>query len=145
MLIHLGMLRGVLDRGDAGAPWCSALVLYLVRIFAIGAGYHRYFSHRAFRTSRVFQFCLAFLAQTSAQRGILWWAANHRQHHKYSDTELDVHSPVRRGFFYSHVGWIFVPRNNDTDYTAVRDLAPMSRNWCGSTGSPICRRRCSRW
>ena len=61
-------------------------VLYLVRIFAIGAGYHRYFAHRAFRTTRVFQFCLAFLAQTSAQRGILWWAAKHRQHHKYSDT-----------------------------------------------------------
>jgi stearoyl-CoA desaturase (Delta-9 desaturase) len=94
-----------------------------VRIFAIGAGYHRYFAHRAYRTSRVFQFCLAFLAQTSAQRGILWWAARHRRHHKYSDTELDVHSPVQRGFLYAHVGWIFVPRNNNTDYAMVRDLA----------------------
>jgi stearoyl-CoA desaturase (delta-9 desaturase) len=91
------------------------VALYLVRIFAIGAGYHRYFAHRAFRTSRVFQFMLAFMAQTSAQRGILWWAANHRRHHKHSDTELDVHSPVQRGFLYSHVGWIFVPRNKDTD------------------------------
>src|SRR6185437_9411120 len=100
-----------------------AVVLYLVRMFAIGAGYHRYFAHRAFRTSRVFQFCLAFLAQTSAQRGILWWAANHRRHHKYSDTELDVHSPIVRGFLYSHVGWIFVPRNNETDYSGVRDLS----------------------
>ena len=99
------------------------VVLYLVRIFAIGAGYHRYFAHRAFRTSRVFQFVLAFLAQTSAQRGILWWASKHRRHHKYSDTELDVHSPVQRGFLYAHVGWIFVPRNNDTDYAMVRDLA----------------------
>jgi stearoyl-CoA desaturase (delta-9 desaturase) len=98
------------------------VVLYLVRIFAIGAGYHRYFAHRAFRTSRVFQFVLAFLAQTSAQRGILWWASKHRRHHKYSDTELDVHSPVQRGFLYAHVGWIFVPRNNDTDYAMVRDL-----------------------
>ena len=98
------------------------VVLYLVRIFAIGAGYHRYFSHRAFRTGRVFQFVLAFLAQTSAQRGILWWASKHRRHHKYSDTELDVHSPVQRGFLYAHVGWIFVPRNNDTDYAMVRDL-----------------------
>jgi stearoyl-CoA desaturase (Delta-9 desaturase) len=99
------------------------LVLYLVRIFAIGAGYHRYFAHRAFRTSRIFQFCLAFLAQTSAQRGVLWWAAKHRWHHKYSDTELDVHSPVQRGFLYAHVGWIFVPRNNETNYAMVRDLA----------------------
>ena len=71
----------------------------------------------------ILQFCLAFLAQTSAQRGILWWAAKHRRHHKYSDTELDVHSPVQRGFLYSHVGWIFVPRNDDTDYAIVRDLA----------------------
>jgi len=99
------------------------VVLYLVRIFAIGAGYHRYFAHRAFRTTRLFQFCLAFLAQTSAQRGILWWAANHRQHHRHSDTAADVHSPVQRGFLYAHIGWIFVPRNNDTDYAAVRDLA----------------------
>ncbi|MGA8195731.1 MAG: acyl-CoA desaturase [Acetobacteraceae bacterium] len=99
------------------------VALYLVRIFAIGAGYHRYFAHRAFRTSRVFQFMLAFMAQTSAQRGILWWAANHRRHHKHSDTELDVHSPVQRGFLYSHVGWIFVPRNNDTDYAMIRDMA----------------------
>jgi stearoyl-CoA desaturase (delta-9 desaturase) len=99
------------------------VALYLVRIFAIGAGYHRYFAHRAFRTSRVFQFILAFMAQTSAQRGILWWAANHRRHHKHSDTELDVHSPVQRGFLYAHVGWIFVPRNNDTDYAMIRDMA----------------------
>jgi stearoyl-CoA desaturase (Delta-9 desaturase) len=122
VLIHLGCFAAIWT----GLTWRAAilaLVLYLVRIFAVGAGYHRYFAHRAFRTSRAFQFGLAFLAQTSAQRGILWWAANHRQHHKYSDTELDVHSPVARGFLYSHVGWIFVPRNNDTDYTAVRDLA----------------------
>jgi stearoyl-CoA desaturase (delta-9 desaturase) len=99
------------------------VALYLVRIFAIGAGYHRYFAHRAFRTSRIFQFVLAFLAQTSAQRGVLWWAANHRRHHKHSDTELDVHSPVQRGFLYAHVGWIFVPRNNTTDYAMIRDMA----------------------
>jgi stearoyl-CoA desaturase (delta-9 desaturase) len=122
LLIHVGCFAAIWT----AVTWRAvalALVLYLVRIFAIGAGYHRYFAHRAFRTSRTVQFCLAFLAQTSAQRGILWWAAKHRRHHKYSDTELDVHSPVLRGFLFSHVGWIFVPRNNNTDYTAVRDLA----------------------
>jgi len=97
--------------------------LYVLRIFAIGAGYHRYFAHRAFRTSRAFQFILGFLAQTSAQRGVLWWAAHHRRHHKYSDTELDVHSPILRSFLYAHVGWILVPRNESTDRDAVRDLA----------------------
>ena len=142
VLIHAGCFAALWT----GLTWRAlvlAVVLYMVRIFAIGAGYHRYFSHRAFRTGRVFQFCLAFLAQTSAQRGALWWAAKHRQHHKYSDTDLDVHSPVRHGFLYSHVGWIFVPRNDATDYATVRDFAD-TRNWCGSIGNPICRRRCSR-
>jgi stearoyl-CoA desaturase (delta-9 desaturase) len=121
LLLHLACFAAFWT-GVTPRALVLGVVLYLVRIFAIGAGYHRYFSHRAFRTGRVFQFVLAFMAQTSAQRGILWWASKHRRHHKYSDTELDVHSPVQRGFLYAHVGWIFVPRNNDTDYAMVRDL-----------------------
>ena len=121
VLIHLACFA-VFWSGVTVPALVLGLALYLLRMFAIGAGYHRYFAHRAYRTSRAFQFGLAFLAQTSAQRGILWWAANHRRHHRYSDTELDVHSPVVRGFLYAHAGWIFVPRNNHTDYSAVRDL-----------------------
>jgi stearoyl-CoA desaturase (delta-9 desaturase) len=94
-----------------------------LRIFAIGAGYHRYFSHRAYATSRAFQFCLAFLAQSSAQKSVLWWAAKHRHHHLHSDTEEDVHSPRRHGFLYSHVGWIFARRHDTTNMAKVADLA----------------------
>ena len=122
LLIHVGCLGAIWT----GVTWDAVVLavgLYVLRIFAIGAGYHRYFAHRAYRTNRVFQFVLGFLAQTSAQRGVLWWAARHRQHHRHSDTEADVHSPVQRGFLYAHVGWIFVPRNDATDYAAVRDLA----------------------
>lgn len=122
VLIHIGCFAALWT----GVTWRAvllAIALYLVRIFAIGAGYHRYFAHRAYRTTRLFQFCLGFIAQTSAQKGILWWASKHRLHHKYSDTVDDVHSPVQSGFFYSHVGWIFVPRNDATDYGVVRDLA----------------------
>jgi stearoyl-CoA desaturase (delta-9 desaturase) len=122
VLIHIGCFAALWT----GVTWRAvllAIALYWVRLFAIGAGYHRYFAHRAFRTTRLFQFCLGFMAQTSAQKGILWWAAKHRLHHKYSDTVDDVHSPVQRGFFYSHVGWIFVPSNDATDYAVVRDLA----------------------
>ena len=122
LLIHLSCLAAIWT----GITWRAvalALALYMLRLFAIGAGYHRYFAHRAFSTSRICQFVLAFLAQTSAQRGILWWASHHRNHHRYSDTTDDVHSPVQSGFFYSHLGWIFVPRNDSTDYSAVRDLA----------------------
>jgi len=91
-------------------------------MFGVTAGYHRYFSHRSFKTSRVGQFLLAVLAQSSAQRGVIWWAAIHRHHHLHSDTELDVHSPRHRGFLYSHVGWIFSRRNDEVDYSTVPDL-----------------------
>ena len=97
--------------------------LYVLRIVAIGAGYHRYFAHRAYKTSRAVQFLLAFLAETSAQRGVLWWAAKHRRHHSHSDTERDVHSPRQHGFLYAHLGWIFTPRHGATDYDAIADFA----------------------
>jgi stearoyl-CoA desaturase (delta-9 desaturase) len=91
-------------------------------MFAIGAGYHRYFSHRSFSTSRPFQFVLAFLAQSSAQKSVLWWAAKHRDHHLHSDTERDVHSPRQTGFFYSHLGWIFSRKHDRADLSKVADL-----------------------
>ena len=121
LLVHLACFAAFWT-GVTRAALLLGIGLYLLRMFAITAGYHRYFSHRAFRTSRVFQFVLAAVAQTSAQKGALWWAAHHRRHHRYSDTELDVHSPAQRGFLYAHVGWIFVPRNDPTDHAAIRDL-----------------------
>jgi stearoyl-CoA desaturase (delta-9 desaturase) len=99
------------------------LVLYWLRIFAIGAGYHRYFSHRAYRTSRAFQFVLAALSQSSAQKSVLWWAAKHRHHHLHSDTGSDVHSPRHKGFIYSHLGWIFARQHDATDLVKVADFA----------------------
>src|SRR5580704_3550557 len=109
-----------------GVTWQALALgagLYWLRIFAIGAGYHRYFSHRAFSTSRAFQFVLAFLSQSTAQNSVLWWAAMHRNHHLYSDTALDTHSPRRRGFIYAHVGWIFDSKHAKTDLVRVADLA----------------------
>jgi stearoyl-CoA desaturase (Delta-9 desaturase) len=97
--------------------------LYWLRIFAIGAGYHRYFSHRAYETSRVFQFALAVLAQSTSQKSVLWWAANHRDHHLHSDTELDVHSPRQMGFIYSHLGWIFSRGQETMNFNRIADFA----------------------
>jgi stearoyl-CoA desaturase (Delta-9 desaturase) len=122
VLAHVGCLAAFWS----GVTWRAlaiCLALYWIRIFAIGAGYHRYFSHRAYSTGRAFQFCLAFLAQSSAQSSVLWWAAKHRQHHRYSDTAQDTHSPGRQGLIYSHVGWIFDRKNRTTDLTAIDDLA----------------------
>jgi stearoyl-CoA desaturase (Delta-9 desaturase) len=100
-----------------------ALGLYYLRMFGITAGYHRYFAHRSYKTSRPVQFLLAFLGATSAQKGVLWWAAHHRDHHKYSDQPEDIHSPVQRGFWWSHVGWILSPKNDRTKIERIRDFA----------------------
>jgi stearoyl-CoA desaturase (delta-9 desaturase) len=92
-------------------------------MFAITGFYHRYFSHRTFRTSRFMQFLFALLGATSMQRGALWWAAHHRQHHRYSDGQKDVHSPIRQGFWWSHCLWFTCEAHFPTDYAKVKDLA----------------------
>ena len=122
VLVHLACLA-VIWSGITWQAVVIGVVLYWLRIFAIGAGYHRYFSHRAYSTSRVFQFILAVFAQTTAQKSVLWWAAKHRHHHLHSDTRQDVHSPRHTGFFYSHVGWIFSRRHGSTDLVKVDDFA----------------------
>ena len=103
--IHL-MCLWVVQTGISLELVALGIASYYLRMFAITAGYHRYFSHRSYKTSRVFQFLLAFFAMTSAQKGVLWWASHHRHHHKHSDREQDRHSPLQRGFWFSHVGWI---------------------------------------
>ncbi len=122
VLVHVACLAAFWT----GVTWTAlalCIALYWLRIFGIGAGYHRYFSHRSYSTSRVFQFVLALLSQSTTQKSVLWWAAKHRHHHLHSDTELDVHSPRHRGFLYSHVGWIFAHRHDTTDLVKVEDFA----------------------
>jgi stearoyl-CoA desaturase (delta-9 desaturase) len=121
VLVHLACLA-VFWTGVTWQALALGIALYWLRIFAIGAGYHRYFSHRAYATSRAFQFVLAVLAQSTAQKSVLWWAAKHRHHHLYSDTEDDVHSPRQRGFLYSHMGWVFASRHDTFDAVKVDDL-----------------------
>ena len=107
-----------------GFSWVAlwiALGLYAVRMFAITGFYHRYFSHKAFRTSRPVQFLFAMIGASSVQRGPLWWAAHHRHHHRHADTELDMHSP-RHGFFRSHMGWFLTKRGFATNFGNIPDL-----------------------
>lgn len=121
VLIHLAVLAIFW----VGASWTAlavCLLLYVVRMFAITGGYHRYFSHRSFDTSRLFQFILAFVGATSAQKGPLWWASHHRHHHRHSDTEEDIHSPGLRGFWWAHVGWVLSDKYLKADMNSVKDL-----------------------
>ncbi len=96
--------------------------LYFIRMFGITAGYHRYFAHCAYKTSRLFQFVLAWLGCSALQKGPLWWASNHRRHHKHSDQEDDPHSPIKHGVWWSHVGWVLSTRNRGKDFSNMRDL-----------------------
>ena len=120
--VHVAAIVGVAVLGWSWSGLALAAGSYVARMFFVTAGYHRYFSHRSFKTSRWFQFVLAFGAQSAMQRGVLWWAANHRHHHRYSDTPEDLHSP-RRGFWWSHVGWNTSSMGDETKLELVRDLA----------------------
>jgi stearoyl-CoA desaturase (Delta-9 desaturase) len=104
----------------------TALILFAITLslrgFLITAGYHRYFAHRSFRLGRVAQFLIAFGATTAAQKGPLWWAGHHRVHHRYADTDADLHSP-KRGFWWSHVGWILCDKYGATQQNEIKDFA----------------------
>ena len=122
IIVHLACFAAIWT-GVTAEALALGIGLYWLRIFTIGAGYHRYFSHRAYETSRTFQFVLAFMAQSTSQKSVLWWAANHRDHHLHSDTELDVHSPRHTGFIYSHVGWIFSRGQETMNVNRIADFA----------------------
>lgn len=117
---------GILCSGWSWSGLLLALCLYTVRMFGLTAGYHRYFSHRSYKTSRAFQFMLALLGSTATQKGVLWWAAHHRAHHKYSDTPRDIHSVRQHGFWWAHVKWILVKRYVETDWARIKDFSRYS-------------------
>jgi stearoyl-CoA desaturase (Delta-9 desaturase) len=133
--VHVAAVVGVVALGASWRGLALAAALYYVRMFGVTAGYHRYFSHRSFRTSRPTQLFFALLAMSSSQKGVLWWAGHHRAHHKFSDQEGDVHSVLLDGFFWSHVGWILSSKHEATDEARVRDLAKfpelawLNRHW----------------
>jgi len=121
ILLHVACL-GVffVDLNVLALSLCG--VCYFLQMVGITVGYHRYFSHRSYKTSRVFQFVLACLGCSAAQRGPLWWAAQHRHHHRNSDNPEDRHSPVAHGFWWSHIGWVLAKDAEKMDEQSVRDL-----------------------
>ena len=103
--------------------WLLCISLYFIRMFFVTGGYHRYFAHATYKTSRFVQFLIEYFAQSSVQKGVLHWAANHRVHHKYSDTPKDPHSKKIYGLYYSHVGWILGPDYKETKFNLIKDYA----------------------
>jgi stearoyl-CoA desaturase (delta-9 desaturase) len=122
VLVHLLPVLAIFT-GVSVRAVVLCLVLYFGRMWFITAGYHRYFSHRAYRANRFWQFVLALGGGTAAQKGALWWASHHRDHHRTSDSERDVHSPTQKGFWWSHVGWILCDKYSSTDYDRIKDFS----------------------
>jgi stearoyl-CoA desaturase (delta-9 desaturase) len=122
IFLHL-MCFGVIWVGWSWTAVGVAVLLYFVRMFAITGFYHRYFSHKAFKTHRFWQFMFGILGSSCVQRGPLWWAAHHRHHHRFTDQEQDVHSPSLHGFWWSHIGWLTSRANFPTHYKYVAEWA----------------------
>lgn len=121
IVVHLVCLAVFWVGWDWTAVGMCALSFF-IRKFGITGGFHRYFSHRSYKTSRFFQFILAFIGGASAQKGAIWWAAHHRHHHKHSDTHEDLHSAQLEGFYWSHVGWVMSDEYEEFDDKSVQDL-----------------------
>lgn len=122
LLIHFAPILAFWT-GVTSFDWILCISLYFIRMFFVTGGYHRYFSHSTYKTSRFVQFIIAFWAETSIQKGVLHWAANHRTHHKHSDTPKDPHSKKLYGFWYSHIGWILGPDYKETKLNLIKDFA----------------------
>src|SRR6516225_12093659 len=120
--VHVGALLVIF----AGWSWTAvvfAFLLYAIRFFAITGFYHRYFSHRTFKTWRIVQFIFAAIGCSAVQRGPLWWAAHHRNHHVHSDDSEDLHSPRQHGFWWAHFGWFLTPKAFRTNFKVIPDYA----------------------
>jgi stearoyl-CoA desaturase (Delta-9 desaturase) len=120
--VHALAITGVILTGFSWLGVALAVACYVPRMFFVTGAYHRYFSHRSFKTSRWFQFVLALGATLTAQKGPLWWAAHHRVHHKLSDEPGDLHSVVQSGFWWAHHGWILSRDLEATDLSRIKDF-----------------------
>ena len=122
ILLHLGIFA-VFWVGWSPIAIGFAIFFYALRMFGITAFYHRYFSHKTFKTSRPAQFIFAVIGAAATQRGPLWWASNHRHHHVHSDKPSDIHSPKQSGFLWSHMGWFLSKKNFKTNFERIQDFA----------------------
>jgi len=100
-------------------------VSHFLRAIGLTLAFHRYFAHRAFKMNRVTQFVWAFIGTAAMQKGPLWWAGHHVNHHKYADREGDPHSPMVSGLYYAHIGWFL----NDTKHDRLETTNPVVRDF----------------
>jgi len=95
---------------------------HFLRAVGLTLCFHRHMAHRAFKMNRAARFVWAFIGTSAMQKGPLWWAGHHRQHHKYSDQEDDPHSPIVRTVWWAHIGWVISGRYGRPPEGAMRDF-----------------------
>lgn len=120
---HIIAIGGAVYYGVTWPALIFALGTYYFRHFAVAGFYHRYFSHRSFKTSRAFQFIMALWGATSGHKGPLSWATSHRNHHRYVEKNGDPHSPHVLGFWEAYMGWVLRTDALPTDMKVMKDFA----------------------
>ncbi len=118
---HFACLGALFTGVSASALWV-AFTMYVVRAFGVTAGFHRLLAHGGYQVGRGMRFLLTLLGSLAIQGGPLWWVSHHRNHHRYTETDRDIHSPVQRGFWYSHMGWMWDPACFEGSATNVKEL-----------------------
>jgi stearoyl-CoA desaturase (Delta-9 desaturase) len=98
---------------------------HFLRAVGLTLAYHRYYAHRAFKMGRITRFVWTFIGAAAMQKGPLWWAGHHVNHHKFADRDGDPHSPMVSGVYYAHIGWFL----NDTKYDRVDATNPVLRDF----------------
>lgn len=112
-------------------PFSAGLLLlwavsHFLRAIGLTLAFHRYFAHRSFQMNRIARFVWAFIGTAAMQKGPLWWAGHHVNHHRFADREGDPHSPMVSGFYYAHIGWFLNDAKHDTlerNNPVIRDFS----------------------
>ncbi len=100
-------------------------VSHFLRAIGLTLAFHRYFAHRSFQMNRIARFIWAWIGTSAMQKGPLWWAGHHVNHHRYADREGDPHSPMVSGVYYAHVGWFL----NDAKHDRLEASNPVIRDF----------------
>src|SRR5512147_3157979 len=107
-----------------GVAWWEpvlCLALFALVGVGIGSGYHRYFSHRTYEAHPLVEAFLLVVGAMALQNSALQWSRDHRDHHRFTDTDGDPYS-VTRGFFWAHMGWVFYKEPAGKGFANVPDL-----------------------
>jgi len=100
-------------------------VSHFLRAIGLTLAFHRYYAHRSFQMNRVARFVWTLIGTAAMQKGPLWWAGHHVNHHRFADREGDPHSPAVSGFYYAHIGWFL----NDARHDRLEPNNPVVRDF----------------